>query len=213
MEVFNIGTKERKQRELAKRKQLILDKSKELFFLKGFRNVSIQDICDAVEYGRSTVYSLFESKEEIYGYVYVEAVKILGDLINTVDISTADPGRTYLIFTEQVFRFYHEYNPYYKALLFFDYNHVAHTKIPEYLLKMKLKEKERCVAPVRELLKRGIKEGILRDFDIDYVIDTYFASQVGIINMFVIEKHNVEPDKLRDILLKHAEIFGRGLLA
>jgi AcrR family transcriptional regulator len=117
------------------RKQLILEKSKELFFLHGFNNVSIQDICSAIEYGRSAVYSIFASKEEIYGYVYVEAVKILADLINTLDITGQASQSAFVMLTDKVFLFYKEYRPYYMALFFFDSNHVACAKIPPYLIK------------------------------------------------------------------------------
>ncbi|HYX06958.1 MAG TPA: TetR/AcrR family transcriptional regulator, partial [Bacteroidales bacterium] len=147
-----MGTKERKQRELEQRKKLIIEKSKELFFIKGFSKVTIQDICDAVEYGKSAVYNIFDSKEEIYGYVYIEAVKILADLTNEINVKNANAANTFSIATEQIFKFYKKYTPYYKALFFFDSNHMAVEQIPEKILKIKYDEKERAMQPVRALL-------------------------------------------------------------
>ena len=207
-----MGTKERKQRELEQRKELIIEKSKELFFLKGFSKVTIQDICDTIEYGKSAVYNLFESKEEIYGHVYIEAVKILADLTNEIDVDNADAANTFAITTEQIYKFYKEYTPYYKALFFFDSNHMACEQIPEEILKRKYAEKERAMQPVRFLLNKGINKGVLKPIDVDQVINTYFASLLGIINSFVVENPKNELDLLAAMMQNHAEIYDKGLM-
>lgn len=207
----NIGTRERKQRELAMRKKLILEKSKELFFLHGFNNVSIQDICEAIEYGRSSVYGIFSSKEEIYGHIYVEAMKILADLINNVDSTAINPLDVFKVFTREIYVFLTEYRPYYNALFFFDYNHVAFSKIPDYLIELKYKEKERAVSPVRKVIQKGSKEKVLRDFDVDMAIDIYFASTLGIINMFIVNNPDSEIENIYTQLKQHAEVYDRGI--
>lgn len=206
-----MGTRERKERELAERKQLIINKSKELFFEHGFNNVSVNDICKAVEYGQSAIYSIFSSKEEIYGYIYVEAMVILADHINAIDIEIMDLQYPLYDFTIAIFDFYENYNPYYTALFFLDSNHVALSKIPLYLLEQKYKEKERAMAVAREVINRGIARKVLREVDVDRVIFTYFSSILGIINTFLVE--NIEPDnmELRGIILEHARIYERGL--
>lgn len=206
-----MGTKERKDRERAERKQLIIDKSKELFFKYGFNNVSVSDICKAVEYGQSAIYNIFSSKEEIYGYIYVEAMEILADLILSVDNNKIDLKSPLKNFTVEVFRFYEDYNPYYSALFFLDSNHVALAKIPLYLLEKKYIEKERAMTPVREVLNRGVEQNVLKKMNIDEVIFIYFSSILGIINTFLIE--NLQPDNtlLRELVYKHAEIYELGL--
>ncbi len=206
-----MGTRERKERELAERKQLIIDKSKELFFEHGFNNVSVSDICKAVEYGQSAIYSIFSSKEEIYGYIYVEAMVILANHINTIDIESVDLKHPLRDFTIQIFNFYENFNPYYTALFFLDSNHVALSKIPLYLIEQKYKEKERAMIPVRKVINSGIVNNILRVMDVDRVIFTYFSAILGIINTFLIE--NMEPDnkELRGIIFEFAEIFEQGL--
>ncbi len=208
-----MGTKERKQRELEQRKLFIIEKSKELFFSKGFSNVTIQDICDVIEYGKSTVYNLFESKEEIYGYVYVEAVKILADLLNEIDIDKTSPEHTFETATKQIFLFYKNYRPYYKALFFFGSNHLTTHQIPEKILAAKYKERDRAMIPVRELLNRGISEKLLKKVDTGQVIETYFDSLLGIINSFIIEDETRKPELLYNILQNHAKIYDYGLLS
>ena len=207
-----MGTQERKQRELAVRKEMIIERSKALFFSRGFHNVSIQDICKAVEYGKSAVYGIFESKEEIYGYVYVEAVKILADLLHEIDCSTADPASALLLAVKQIYRFYSEYTPYYTALFFFDSNHVACDKIPAYLMALKKQEGERALIPGRTLLTRGIEEKVFREFDPDEIMPLFFSSLLGIINSFLAENREADnPGILYKKLIEHAEIYTCGL--
>ncbi len=103
-----MGTKERKQRQMEKREQLILKKAKELFFARDFQSVSIQDICDAVEYGRSVIYSHFESKEEIYGHIYIEAIQIIGELMKDINPDSEDIDWEFLRCADVFFRFYRD---------------------------------------------------------------------------------------------------------
>lgn len=208
---ISIGTKERKERELLQRKQLILEKSKELFFSKGFNQVSIKDICDAIEYGRSAIYKLFDSKEEIYGYIYVEGIKILADILTEIEIDDSDPITVIKDFTEGIFTFFSEYYNYYKAIFYFDSNHVAFSKIPEELITKKLKERERGVLPIREILVRGIDSGLLKSFDADNLINTYFYSISGILNHYIAYEDQISLETVHESIISHAEIFGAGL--
>ena len=206
-----MGAKERKQRELSERKDLIISKSKELFFAYGFNNVSVSDICKAVEYGQSAIYNLFSSKEEIYGYVYVEAMSILADLITSVDVEKIDLRFPLQQFTTEVFNFYAQYNQYYTALFFLDFNRVAFSKLPDFLISQKYREKERAMAVVREVLNRGIVSDIIIDLDVDLLINTYFASLLGIINIFIIENNDLDSCILKKNLVNHAMIYEKGI--
>ncbi len=47
------------------RKQLILDRAKHLFSLKGYYNTQISDIVDDAKIARGTVYQYFRNKKEI----------------------------------------------------------------------------------------------------------------------------------------------------
>ena len=120
-----MGTKERKQRELENRRRAILEKSRDLFFERGYQSVSVQDICDAVEYGRSAVYAFFSSKEEIYAHIYVEAMRILADMFQSINPAPADFDREFRKCTQILFDFYKYHRNYFKALFYFSTNTLA----------------------------------------------------------------------------------------
>ena len=209
-----MAPRDRKKRELAQRKNFIIDESKKLFFNKGFENVSIQDICNAIEYGRSAVYALFESKEEIYGHIFVEAMKIMADLLLDIDAEETGPDEIFVAATEKVYQFYTRFRPYYTALFFFDFNKSAHDRIPDYLMKRKYEEKERGTAVIRGIISHGIEEGLFRPFPVEEIIDLYMASLQGILNARLIDKRDGKDDpELKNVLISHAEIYSRGLYA
>ena len=60
-----MGTDERRQREKEERRSLIREKAKALILERGAAAVSMQDLADACELSKATLYLYFESKEAL----------------------------------------------------------------------------------------------------------------------------------------------------
>lgn len=60
-----MGIQERKERERANMRRLILETANSLFISKGFDNISIRNIAKIIEYSPATIYLYFKDKEEI----------------------------------------------------------------------------------------------------------------------------------------------------
>jgi len=60
-----MGIQERKERERANMRSLILETANSLFISKGFDNISIRNIAKIIEYSPATIYLYFKDKEEI----------------------------------------------------------------------------------------------------------------------------------------------------
>ena len=208
-----MGTKERRQRELEERRRIILEKSRDLFFERGYHNVSVQDICDAVEYGRSSVYAFFSSKEEIYAHIYVDAMRILADMFQSVNPAASDFDREFLKCTEILFDFYRYHRNYFKALFYFSTNTLAYSKIPPEILSLKEAEIVRAGLPVVTLLTRGIESGHIRECNVQEVVHLCWATVVGIIISFIHKEMETEEETIRRHCIRHAEIYLEGLRA
>jgi AcrR family transcriptional regulator len=208
-----MGTKERRQRELESRRRAILEKSRDLFFERGYENVSVQDICDAVEYGRSSVYAFFSSKEEIYAHIYVEATRILADMFQPVNPAASDFDREFLKCTQILFDFYKYHRNYFKALFYFSTNTLAYSKIPPSIRALKEAEIVRAGVPVMALLQRGIDSGHLRQFDVLEVAHLCWTAVVGIIVSFIHQEMETEEESIQRYCLQHADIYLEGLKA
>ncbi|MBI5248666.1 MAG: TetR/AcrR family transcriptional regulator [Desulfomonile tiedjei] len=208
-----MGTKERRQRELEDRRRAILEKSRDLFFERGYESVSVQDICDAVEYGRSSVYAFFSSKEEIYAHIYVEAMRILADMFQSVNPAASDFDREFIKCTQILFDFYKYHRNYFKALFYFSTNKLAYSKIPPAIRALKEAEIARAGMPVMALMRSGIDAGHLREFDVQEVVLLCWATVVGIIMSFIHKEMETEEETVERHCLRHAEIYLEGLKA
>ncbi len=68
-----MGIAERKTREKEERRSLILARAKELILERGVPALAMQDIADAAELSKATLYLYFESKEAILAEILAEA--------------------------------------------------------------------------------------------------------------------------------------------
>ncbi|MBI5459487.1 TetR/AcrR family transcriptional regulator [Methanobacterium sp.] len=99
-----MSTAARKIREKEQRKQSIIDAAEKLFFIKGYDNVSMNDIAKEVELNRATLYIYFKNKEALCFAVILRGVKILNEMVKNNVKSAADTqkinamGKSYYTF-------------------------------------------------------------------------------------------------------------------
>lgn len=74
-----MGVKERKEREREDMKELILNSAHRLFIDKGFDEVSIRNIAEAIEYSPATIYLYFKDKNEIVHALHQQGFRILNE--------------------------------------------------------------------------------------------------------------------------------------
>ena len=72
----------RKERERAAREKLILDHAQRLLLRDGFQNLNLDEIAEAVEYSKGTLYLHFKSKEDLALAVVTRALKERADLFD-----------------------------------------------------------------------------------------------------------------------------------
>lgn len=71
----------RKERERLFRRGEILDAALSLFAKKGFRSTTLDEIAEAAEFGKGTIYNYFDNKEDIYNAIME---KITGYYLTTL---------------------------------------------------------------------------------------------------------------------------------
>ncbi len=72
-----MGIKERRDREKQARRREILDQAKTLFFEQGFAATSMNQIANALELSKGTLYLYFKNKEELYISLLVEGMALM----------------------------------------------------------------------------------------------------------------------------------------
>ncbi|HRS97043.1 MAG TPA: TetR/AcrR family transcriptional regulator [Smithella sp.] len=92
-----MDVKEKKIRKKEKEKELrrnnILKAARRLFFDRGFKAVTVDDIAEKAGVSKGSIYLCFESKEEIYAQILISDNIILNDIIKNFSLIEASASQ------------------------------------------------------------------------------------------------------------------------
>lgn len=200
----------RRKKNLEQRKQLILNKSRELFFDKGYNKVTIQDICKAIEYGRSAIYNIFKSKEEIYAHIKLEGLSILGEILENRAEATPGFDEQMQIFRQALVEFANDDFPYYRAM--FLQMESPHDRIPEEFQQQLDSKIEQFSRPILDLFRNGIQKGDLLDEPVQETFFVFWSSMVGIINAILLHERTPATETRKEMIENRTNLFVRSFL-
>lgn len=176
-----MGTTERREREKQRRRDDILNTARTVFFGKGFRDTTIDDIARAAELSRGTIYLYFESKEEIYATVLEEGLDILYRLIKEAYSPAQDPLGNLLAGHDAFIRFHDEYRHHYSVLML-DKMQIEDVLPPA--LKGRLNDKFTRMADwIARVLQEGIDQGFFRPMPVQEVAVLHMGMIMGFAQM------------------------------
>lgn len=110
-----MGVKERKERDKEAMRDMIIQSAHQLFVDRGFEEVSIRNIAEAIEYSPATIYLYFKDKNDIYYSIQGEAFKIFNKYM-AESATVKDPLKQVIKMGEQYVKFAHKYPAYYKIM-------------------------------------------------------------------------------------------------
>ena len=79
-----MGIIERKEREKKLRKKQIEDAALDVFMRKDFNSATIDEIADKAELSPATIYLYFRNKQELYGVLHLQYMRIMYDNLKAV---------------------------------------------------------------------------------------------------------------------------------
>src|SRR6218665_2883544 len=85
-----MGITERKEREKAEMKRLIMDAARKLFIEQGFEKTSIRNIADEIEYSPGTIYLYYKDESELLFDLHQESFQKLIEQFQRV-LNIRDP--------------------------------------------------------------------------------------------------------------------------
>ena len=176
-----MGTTERREREKQQRRDDILNTARTVFFDKGFRDTTIDDIARAAELSRGTIYLYFESKEEIYATVLEEGLDILYTLIKDAYRAENDPLANLLAGHDAFMRFHDEYTHHYNVLML-DKMQIEDVLPPA--LKARMNDNFTKIAEwLMMVLQEGIDQGFFRPMPVQEVALLQMGMTMGFAQM------------------------------
>ncbi|BDI31024.1 hypothetical protein CCAX7_30750 [Capsulimonas corticalis] len=176
-----MGTTERRERDKQRRREDILNTARTLFFEKGFRDTTIDDIARSAELARGTIYLYFENKEEIYATVLEEGLDTLNRLVQESYSEDADPLTNILAGHDAFMNFHDNYAQYYNVLM------LDKLQIADVLptsLKDRLDLKTAQMAEfIENILDKGVRKGMFRPMQIREVAYLQMGMAMGFAQM------------------------------
>lgn len=80
-----MGTVTRKQREVQRREQMLLDIGRRMLIEHGFAGLSMDRLAEATEYSKGTIYQHFSTKEDLVAALAVQSIERRLELFNRAD--------------------------------------------------------------------------------------------------------------------------------
>ena len=77
MRFDNMGIAERREREKQRRRNDILDAAEHVFFEKGLKSATMDEVAEEAELSKGTLYLYFKSKEDLYLGITERALTVL----------------------------------------------------------------------------------------------------------------------------------------
>lgn len=114
-----MGVKERKERDRAEMRDMILQSAHKLFIDRGFEEVSIRNIAEAIEYSPATIYLYFKDKNEIFYALHGEAFKKFNAYMAEL-ASIKDPFDMLIGMGEKYIQFTTDHPLYYEIMFIMD---------------------------------------------------------------------------------------------
>ena len=195
-----MGITERREREKQRRREDILKTAQTLFFAKGFRDTTIDDIARAAELSRGTIYLYFEGKEEIYATVMEEGLDILHSRIKAAYRADQDPLTNLLAGHDAFMNFHDENSEFYNGLML-DKMQIA--DILPSVLKARIDAKSlQIVQGIAGVLEEGVRAGFFRPMPVQEVAVLQMGMAMGFAQM--LDKHGsglgADPEKTRQAM-------------
>jgi AcrR family transcriptional regulator len=152
----------RKEREYQLRRELIIDVAEQLFYERGYENVTLGDIARAADYTKKTLYSYITGKGELYLEVYCRGLEKRRIFIEEA-MDKAESGFAKIKTLGTAYFEFFEANPQMLLLVqYFDYRGIEYDKVEEEVVNKFININKEANLKHLEAFKLGKKDGSIK---------------------------------------------------
>ncbi len=169
-----MSIKELKEKEKENRRNYITDSAENIFFQRGYDDVSMNDIAKEVGISRTALYLYFKNKEDIYLAIVVRGMKIINNLYKEGIKNGKNGFEKIGNIGKSYFKFYRDFPDYYKLCIPFDsqrFSEIDSDYMDEYTILSGNALKMMCKS-----VEEGIEDGSLRPDLNPLVVSIFLAT-------------------------------------
>jgi len=156
-----MGIHERKEREKEHRREEILNAAQKVFFEKGLQSATMDEIADAAELSKGTLYLYYNSKEDLYLAVMMRGFDVLHDMLDETIGKSLSTVETLWALVKTYMEFSQKHANYFRMFHFFQ-NPSLHRQVSEEMMTTCNNRTQQLWSVVTEVFRKGIKEKQLR---------------------------------------------------
>jgi TetR/AcrR family transcriptional regulator len=156
-----MGIEERKEREKEHRKEEILNAAQKVFFDKGLPTATMDEIAEAAELSKGTLYLYYKSKEDLYLGVMMRGMQALFIEYEGLAASSDSPLRKIMKLSELYIDFFTSNRKFFRMFHFLQMPQF-HKQVSEEMQQSCNIETRRLWDLVIDIMKKGMEAGILR---------------------------------------------------
>jgi TetR/AcrR family transcriptional regulator len=189
-----MGIAERRGREKEQRRIDIIDAAERVFFSKGWRTATMDDVAESVELSKATLYLYFKNKEELYAAILVRGSVLLHEMFETA-IQTHDTGIEQVRAIGRAYIAFHDrHRDYYDAMMYFESKDLDTCDDCTYAQQCD-EYRDLVMGLVATGVRNGIDDGTLRsDLDPMKTAVLLWAQSSGVLRVVA-----TDADKLREV--------------
>lgn len=187
-----MGIQERKEREKEQRRQDILDAAEKVFFSKGVNMATMDEVAEAAELSKGTLYLYFDSKEALYYSVCLRGMEIMHRMMAQAANKLETGGEKVLALGRAYFAFSEQFSDYFHLMMFCSSHEVQPKETSEAGWQCH-EQGGKVIQMVADTLKLGIQDGSIRTtIDPRSLAYLCWGQITGIIQIIKSEKMHLE---------------------
>jgi len=207
-----LGFEERRKRERENRKNAILKAARKLFFDKGFRQVTVEDIAKKAELSKGSIYLYFNSKEEIYSQILLNDIDKFHERVADILQYSSGASDALVRLTEIYVDFFLNDRELFRILMNFML-HNNDMNLPEDINDHLIKTTNRTVSIIEQVFKFGIEKGEFPpEINLRMNRNAIWGLLNGIISLHLFTgKESKREEVIRSTIKAGLEIYIRGM--
>jgi AcrR family transcriptional regulator len=153
-----LGSEERRKKEKENKKNTILRAARKLFFDRGFKSVTVDNIAAKAEVSKGSIYLYFDSKEEIYTQILIADNIAHHERIKNFSATDAPASQLLLEFARIYINYFLDDNELFRILMTFMLQ-TEQMNLTEEQNKEVIRTTNENIKIISEILQRGVDSG------------------------------------------------------
>jgi AcrR family transcriptional regulator len=215
MRGINLSSQERREKERENRRSAILKAARKLFFDRGFKSVTVDNIAAKAEVSKGSVYLYFKSKEEIYTQILInDNIAAFEDLKSKFAAKEAPAADLLLEFADNYINYFLNDNELFRILMAFML-HADQMVLTDEQNDQLLQTTNDNIMFVSNILQKGVDSGEFSpEINIRQAQNAIWGLLNGVISLFLFVGHPARrEERIHSIIKGSLKVFIKGLKA